>query len=46
MRVAITYTTKKTGQQRTKVFYRDTLQEALAYFKWRYGHPIVECHAK
>jgi hypothetical protein len=45
MRVQITYITKKTKEKRTKVFIKESLEEALRYFKWRYGHQIVECHA-
>jgi hypothetical protein len=46
MQVQITYITKKTKATRTKVFIRDSLEEALAFFKWRYGHTIVKCHAE
>lgn len=40
MVVTITYKLKN-GTVRKKGFIRDTLKEALAFFKWRYGHEII-----
>jgi hypothetical protein len=41
MRIEITYITKKTRETRAKVVHRKTLQETLDWFKWRYGHKIL-----
>ena len=41
MVVTITYQIKN-GSVRRKSFIRDTLDEALKFFNWRYGHKILE----
>lgn len=40
MVVTITYKTK-TGKIRSKGFIRDTVDEVLKFFNWRYGHEII-----
>lgn len=40
MKVNITYQVKS-GEVRQKWFIKDSIAEALQFFKWRYGHTVV-----
>lgn len=44
MVVTITYKTS-TGKVRSKGFIRDTVDVALKFFNWRYGHEIISVKA-
>lgn len=41
MKVVIKYITQKTRREGTKVLLRDSVNEALRFFQWRYGHEII-----
>jgi hypothetical protein len=36
----------KNGTVRSKGFIRDTVDEALKFFNWRYGHKVLGVGAK
>ena len=41
MQIEITYITGKTKHVRTNTFIRENEKETLSWFKWRYGHKIM-----
>lgn len=46
MLVRIEYKTKVLGIHRRRCIIRDTVEEAVKFFNWRYGHKIISINGQ